>query len=117
MIRIGSCLEILPTLPEQSDFKSFLREFQASRWGHFERCCEDEASNVDESRLSQRQSKSRDDGPELSPFVGTGWWATEPDVVRVVPGFRGRVDRIRGLGNAVVPVVAEYIGRRILDDS
>lgn len=42
------------------------------------------------------------------------WWSAEPDVVRVVHGVSGRVDRIRGLGNAVIPQVAEWIGRRIL---
>lgn len=32
-----------------------------------------------------------------------GWWATEPDVGRVAHGVPNRVDRIRCLGNAVVP--------------
>jgi len=41
-------------------------------------------------------------------------WETEPSVGRVVDGFPGRVDRLRGLGNAVVPQVAEYIGRCIV---
>lgn len=43
------------------------------------------------------------------------WWAVEPNVVRVVHGIPGRVDRIRSLGNAVVPQIAEWIGRRILE--
>jgi DNA (cytosine-5)-methyltransferase 1 len=43
-----------------------------------------------------------------------GWWAVEPDVVRMVSGVPKRVDRIRALGNAVVPQVAEHIGRMIL---
>jgi DNA (cytosine-5)-methyltransferase 1 len=47
--------------------------------------------------------------------IGSGWWAAEPDVVRVVHGFPGRVDRIRCLGNAVVPQVAEWIGRRLME--
>ncbi len=34
------------------------------------------------------------------------WWATEPDVGRVAHGVPARVDRIRGLGNAVVPLQA-----------
>jgi len=38
------------------------------------------------------------------------WWLVEPDVGRVVDGFSGRVDRIKCLGNAVVPQVAEAIG-------
>jgi DNA (cytosine-5)-methyltransferase 1 len=48
-------------------------------------------------------------------LVDGGWWATEPPVGRVVDGFPGRVDRLRGLGNAVVPQCAEFIGRRILE--
>jgi DNA (cytosine-5)-methyltransferase 1 len=42
------------------------------------------------------------------------WWATEPDVGRVAHGVPARVDRLRALGNAVVPQVAEHIGRLIL---
>lgn len=47
-------------------------------------------------------------------------WAAEPHVGRVVNGIPTRVDRatednrIRALGNAVVPQVAEHIGRLIL---
>jgi DNA (cytosine-5)-methyltransferase 1 len=44
----------------------------------------------------------------------SGWWATEPDVGRVAHGIPSRVDRLRALGNAVVPQVAEWIGRRIM---
>ena len=45
-----------------------------------------------------------------------GWrqWEIEPDLDRMADGVSGRVDRIRGLGNAVVPQVAEYIGRCIV---
>lgn len=38
--------------------------------------------------------------------VGAGLWKVEPDVCRVVDEFPGRVDAIRGLGNAQVPIVA-----------
>lgn len=54
-------------------------------------------------------------------FAGRGgielsdWWASEPDVGRVVDGIPNRVDRCRLLGNAVVPQVAEWIGRRIVE--
>lgn len=43
-----------------------------------------------------------------------GWWATEPRVGRVAYGVPRRVDRLSGLGEAVVPQVAEWIGRRIM---
>ncbi len=42
------------------------------------------------------------------------WWSVEPDVGRVADGVPRRVDRLRGLGNAVVPQVAEFVGERIL---
>jgi len=44
-----------------------------------------------------------------------GWWATEPNVGRVANGIPHRVDRLRALGNAVVPQVAEWIGCRIVE--
>jgi DNA (cytosine-5)-methyltransferase 1 len=43
------------------------------------------------------------------------WWAVEPDVGRVAYGVPGRVDRCRGLGNAVVPQVAEHVGRLLVE--
>jgi DNA (cytosine-5)-methyltransferase 1 len=47
-------------------------------------------------------------------FIGQEHWAIEPSLDRVVNGVPRRVDRLRGLGNAVVPQVAEFIGRAIL---
>ena len=49
-----------------------------------------------------------------APGVG-GHWAIEPNVGRVVYGIPARVDRIKALGNAVVPQVAEWIGAQILE--
>jgi DNA (cytosine-5)-methyltransferase 1 len=43
------------------------------------------------------------------------WWAAEPEVGRVADGIPNRMDRLRCLGNAVVPQVAEWIGRRIAE--
>ena len=40
-------------------------------------------------------------------------WITEPRMDRVAHGIPKRMDKLRGLGNAVVPQVAEYIGRLI----
>ncbi len=43
-----------------------------------------------------------------------GWWNIEPDVGRVAHGIPNRVDRLKQLGNAVVPQVVEEIGRAIM---
>ena len=55
-------------------------------------------------------------GATLRPVDGGrgDWWAVEPDVGRVAHGVPARVDRLRCLGNAVVPQVVELIGRAIL---
>jgi DNA (cytosine-5)-methyltransferase 1 len=42
-------------------------------------------------------------------------WLVEPDVGRVADGVPARVDRLKGLGNAVVPQIPEIIGRAIKD--
>jgi DNA (cytosine-5)-methyltransferase 1 len=43
-----------------------------------------------------------------------GFWATEPNVGRVAHGVPARVDRLHGLGNAVVPEIPYRLGRAIL---
>lgn len=42
-------------------------------------------------------------------------WLIEPAVGRVADGVPSRVDRLRSLGNAVVPQIPEIIGRAILE--
>jgi len=61
---------------------------------------------------SQRASRSiaqrgQNGGPQR--------WPTEPDVGRVAHGVSNRVDRLKSLGNAVVPQVVEQIGRAIME--
>jgi DNA (cytosine-5)-methyltransferase 1 len=41
------------------------------------------------------------------------WWQFEPNVGRVAYGVSSRVDRLRGLGNAIVPQIAMQIGLSI----
>ena len=52
---------------------------------------------------------------EFARRIGVPQWAVEPDVERVADGVPDRVDRIRALGNAVVPQVAEYVGERLIE--
>ena len=57
-----------------------------------------------------RQAASDAKGAAIRP-----WWQTEPAVGRVVNGVPHRVDRLRCLGNAVVPQVVELIGKAIME--
>jgi DNA (cytosine-5)-methyltransferase 1 len=50
-------------------------------------------------------------------FAKRSRWPTESGICRVSNGVPGRVDRLRGLGNAVVPQVVEVIGRAIIKSS
>lgn len=51
---------------------------------------------------------------ELTLSPSGRWWGPEPDVGRVADGVPSRVDRLRALGNAVVPQIPELIGNAIL---
>jgi DNA (cytosine-5)-methyltransferase 1 len=43
-----------------------------------------------------------------------GWWESEPNVGRVAHGIPKRVDRLKSLGNSLVPQIPYYIGCSIL---
>lgn len=64
-----------------------------------------DAASESRQRHNQRSRQETDDFGE--------WWKTEPGMGRVAHGVPARVDKLRGLGNAVVPQVAELVGRLI----
>ena len=74
-------------------------------------------------KLRRTETRSRETNIERSStrqeFISTrseSYWATEPNVGRVANGIPKRVDRLKGLGNAIVPQVAYEIMRRIKDN-
>lgn len=52
---------------------------------------------------SGKRSWAPGDETRRPQFTDCGWWPVEPDVGRVAHGVPRRVDRLRGLGNAVAP--------------
>jgi DNA (cytosine-5)-methyltransferase 1 len=54
-------------------------------------------------------------GGRAAQAGGPEWWAVEPPVGRVAHGVPDRLDQLAALGNALVPQIAEWLGRRILD--
>ena len=56
---------------------------------------------------------SKTKGRSESLREGTDYWAFEPSVGRMVDGIPDWVDRIKGLGNAIVPQISQLIMERI----
>jgi len=70
------------------------------------------SGNAQRQDASNAGESSRDTGNDRS---GMGAWLPEPPVGRVANGVPGRVDRLKQLGNAVVPQIPEVIGRAIME--
>lgn len=71
------------------------------------------ASNRPQGECSQT-SQPQSDRP-AGWVSGSSWWAVEPTVGRVAHGIPRRVDRLRALGNAVVPQQAAPVFQAIAD--
>jgi DNA (cytosine-5)-methyltransferase 1 len=66
---------------------------------------------------SKKNTKQSQPFIELSGFSEanrSGWWSAEPDVGRVADGIPSRMDRLRGLGNAVVCQISEFIAKEVI---
>jgi len=64
------------------------------------------------------QGRQRHDQRERQKTNDFGqWWEVEPSVGRVADGVSDRVDRLKGLGNAIVPQVAEFVGALVVEHS
>ena len=76
-----------------------------------------ETENVaytDNSRQQEQWWKSTT-REEFKTFKCFGQWDFEPNVGRVANGIPNRVDRLKGLGNAIVPQIAYQIGKAIME--
>jgi len=76
-----------------------------------------ESSDTNSQGLQGRRSEQqlRKDETER-PTSWDSWWGVEPDVGRVANGIPHRVDRLKGLGNSLVPAIPYAIGRAILEE-
>jgi DNA (cytosine-5)-methyltransferase 1 len=83
---------------------------------------EKNVANTESSHRNDNEINSRNGESEAQEILGDGssirgesaWWDIEPNVGRVAHGLPGRVHRLKGLGNAIVPQIAEEIGRAIM---
>ena len=81
-----------------------------------------DVANTESSIGYDNEAVTRNGGSSTQEVFGDGssisgegsWWHTEPDVGRVAHGIPGRVYRLKGLGNSIVPKIAEEIGKAII---
>lgn len=81
-----------------------------------------DASSSRRSRQDKQRSIEHSDAMQMvprfhprdgeTPWPACGW---EDGIARVAHGVGNRVDRLKGLGNAIVPQIAEALGRMILE--
>jgi len=81
-----------------------------------------DVADTESSDRNDNETITRDGGSSTQEIFGDGsslsgegsWWHVEPDVGRVAHGIPGRVYRLKGLGNSIVPKIAEEIGKAII---
>ena len=67
--------------------------------------------NVDDANQGNGKTSQEELSREYGSACGVGtWWSVEPDVGRVAHGVPDRVDRLKCLGNSVVPQIPYVIG-------
>lgn len=104
----GTVLEEVVFDLEASGYEVGTLEVPACAFGHDHR----------RTRLWILGHTDRDGKPGLSvdaEMAGVPWVDRQPGGVGTEDGISTRLDRLRGLGNAVVPQVAEWIGRWIVE--
>lgn len=81
-------------------------------WGKPSGSGEDVADSASQRLEGRKRSEHEGHGERFaeSGVRAGGFWPTEPCLDRVVDGVPNRVDRIKGLGNAIVPQIAMQIG-------
>ena len=82
----------------------------------------EDVANTESSPRDDIQAVAGTGGSTTQEVSGNGssvrgessWWDFEPDVGRVAHGIPGRVYRLKGLGNSIIPQIAQEIGNAII---
>jgi DNA (cytosine-5)-methyltransferase 1 len=74
-------------------------------------------SHTNSTRLQGRRTERElRESQEERSFGWERWWELEPNVGRVAHGVSKRMDRLKGLGNSLVPAIPYVIGQSILKE-
>lgn len=96
--------------PQYRSLEQESREREQSKTSRLNYCGEAVADRDREGLEVGLEGSAR----ELASAFRGSWWESEPNVGRVANGVPARVDRIRGLGNAVVPLQAREAFKRLM---
>jgi len=89
---------------------------QTSGSGEGEEITTSEVANTNSERGRSWETRREDaeNVGQSSRRPWDGWWDIEPNVGRVAHGVSKRVDRLKSLGNSLVPSIPYYIGLSII---
>ena len=96
---------------EQSQFKS---SRQSEDVANSERIRQQGPGKPIGSSNTETNSNGKTSGFNHGSEGEEGWWDVEPNVGRVAHGISKRVDRLKSLGNSLIPQIPYYIGQSII---
>lgn len=73
-----------------------------------------EGQRIRTSSTEQKQSLSSGSSCVVRSISHSDFWKVEPELGRLADGIPNRVDRLKQLGNSIVPQIAELLGQAIL---
>jgi len=116
--RRDSSLKFVPDTDDPR-FKERRRSESVRSEHHSLKCSCEDVSDSTSIRRKQIGMQGRDNKQSAhnskNSSDGRSSWSIEPDVGRVAHGVSNRVDRLRGLGNAIVPQVAYEIIKAMIE--
>ena len=114
-----------PRAEQRGENENETRKENANQFERSSSTSEVDVANTNDERLQRqwqsrnqftpRFNSSRESSEEGQGTVGQGWWESEPNMGRVAHGIPKRVDRLKSLGNSLVPQIPYYIGKTILE--
>jgi DNA (cytosine-5)-methyltransferase 1 len=114
-----------PRAEQRGENENETRKENANQFERSSSTSEVDVANTNNERLQRqwqsrnqftpRFTSSRESSEEGQRTVGQGWWESEPNMGRVAHGIPKRVDRLKSLGNSLVPQIPYYIGKTILE--